>query len=362
MLKILDKYIIGKMLTTFLFTMLIFTMISVVIDFSEKVRQFIEEPITIKEIVVDYYPNFILYINGLLLPLFSLIAVVFFTSRLAFNSEIISMLNAGISFKRLMKPYLIGAAIIGAFSLLANHWLIPEGNKIRLNIEHTYVHKNDDKGMTRNVHLFTNPDTKVYIRNWRKIDSSAQGLHLEEYRDNQLVFLLRAASAEWIGPPNHWKISDYEIRKFNGTEEELIAEDKVQLDTTINLTPADFIDYLNQQTMMNTKELNEYISTQKARGVSNTRKYEVEKHRRSTDAYTIVILTIIGMSIAGRKVRGGMGFHLAVGVGIGAAYIFLSRFATVFATGYALPVIFGIWLPNLVFTLIAYLIVTKSQR
>ncbi|MEY2950684.1 MAG: LptF/LptG family permease [Saprospiraceae bacterium] len=362
MLKILDRYIIIKMLSTFLFTMLIFTMISVVIDFSEKVRQFIEEPITIKEIILVYYPNFILYINGLLLPLFSLIAVVFFTSRLAFNSEIISILNAGISFKRLMRPYIIGATIIGSFSLLANHWLIPEGNKIRLNIEHTYIHKNDDKGMTRNVHLFTNPNTKVYIKNWRKIDSTAQGLHIEEYQDNQLVFLLRAESAEWMGAPNHWKISDYEIRKFDGNQEKLIEEEKVQLDTTIDLTPADFIDYLNQQTMMNTRELNEYIANQKARGVSNTRKYEVEKHRRSTDAYTIIILTVIGMSIAGRKVRGGMGLHLALGVGIGAAYIFLSRFATVFATGYALPVILGIWIPNLVFTLIAYIIVSKSQR
>lgn len=362
MLKILDRYIIIKMLSTFLFTMLIFTMISVVIDFSEKVRQFIEEPITIKEIILVYYPNFILYINGLLLPLFSLIAVVFFTSRLAFNSEIISILNAGISFKRLMRPYIIGATIIGSFSLLANHWLIPEGNKIRLNIEHTYIHKNDDKGMTRNVHLFTNPNTKVYIKNWRKIDSTAQGLHIEEYQDNQLVFLLRAESAEWMGAPNHWKISDYEIRKFDGNQEKLIEEEKVQLDTTIDLTPSDFIDYLNQQTMMNTRELNEYIANQKARGVSNTRKYEVEKHRRSTDAYTIIILTVIGMSIAGRKVRGGMGLHLALGVGIGAAYIFLSRFATVFATGYALPVILGIWIPNLVFTLIAYIIVSKSQR
>lgn len=362
MIKKLDRYIIGKFLRTFLFTVLIFTMISAIIDFSEKVKQFIEEPITLGEIVFQYYPNFILYINGLLFPLFTLIAVVYFTSRMAYNSEIISVLNAGVSFERLMKPYLISAAIIATFSLFANHYLVPEGNKIRLNIEHTYIHKNDDKGLTQNVHIYTGPDTKVYVRNWRKGDSTAQEFHIEEYKDGELVSLLRAGSARWIGPPNRWQISDYEIRHFDGLKESFELNQSTTLDTTVNLTPDDFVDYLNQHTMMNTGELSDYIQTQKLRGVSNTRKYEVERQRRSTDAYTIFMLTIIGMSIAGKKVRGGMGIHLAVGIGIGAAYIFLSRFATVFATGYALPVTLGIWMPNAIFTFVAYFFYQRAQR
>jgi lipopolysaccharide export system permease protein len=362
MLTKLDRYIIGKFLKTFLFTILIFTMISAIIDFSEKVRQFIEEPITLSEILFQYYPNFILYINGLLFPLFTLIAVVYFTSKLAYNSEIISMLNAGISFERLLVPYLIAASIIGTISLIANHYLVPEGNKIRLNIEHTYIHKNDDKGLTRNVHIFTGPNTKVYVRNWRKGDSTAQEFHLEEYRDGELVRILRAGSARWLGPPDNWQISDYEIRHFEGLSETFELNQSTTLDTTVNLTPDDFVDYLNQHTMMNSFELSNYIQTQKLRGVSNTRKYEVEKQRRSTDAFTIVMLTIIGMSIAGKKVRGGMGIHLATGIGIGAAYIFLSRFAIVFATGYALPVTLGIWMPNIIFAGIAFWFFRTAQR
>ena len=362
MLKKLDQYIIRKFLSTFFFTVLIFTMISGIIDFSEKVEKFIEEPITKREIYIDYYPNFLLYIDGLLWPLFTLIAVIFFTSRMAYNSEIISIFNAGVSFPRLMRPYIIAATLISGLHLVGNHYYIPKGNKTRLDIVHTYIWRDNDKGKTQDVHMFLSPDTKVYINYYRKRDSTARKFRLEKFKDNQLVYMLKANTAEWMGAPDKWKLRNYEIRTFNGMEEGLILGRGKEIDTTLALTPADFVDYKEQHTMMTTAELRAYISSQKARGVGNTQKYEIELHRRTAEPFTIYILTIIGMSIAARKVRGGIGLHLAMGIGIGALYIFFSRFAIVFATGQAIPVLLGIWLPNIVFSVVALVLARNAQK
>ncbi len=362
MLKKLDKYIIRKFLSTFFFVVLIFTMISVIIDFSEKVEKFIEEPITKREILIDYYPNFILFIHGLLWPLFTLIAVIFFTSRMAYNSEVISIFNAGVSFRRLMRPYLIAASFITVLHLVGNHYFIPRGNKIRLDIVYTYIWRDDDKGKTQDVHMFLSPDTKIYVNYFRKRDSTARKFRLETFEDGELVYLLKANSAEWIGPPDKWKLRDYEIRTFSDMHEQLIVGQGKEIDTTIAFTPADFVDYKEQQTMMTTPELSRYIENQRRRGVGNTQKYEIEKYRRTAEPFTILILTLIGMSIAARKVRGGIGLHLAMGIGIGALYIFFSRFAIVFATGQAIPPLIGIWLPNILFTAVAVVLVRNAQK
>lgn len=362
MLKILDWYIIKKFLSTFFFTVLIFTLISVIIDYSEKVEKFIEEPITRKEIWLDYFPSFIIFIDGLLWPLFTLISVIFFTSRMANNSEIISILNAGVSFRRLLRPYLLSAVLIAFLSYIGNHYFIPLGNQKRLNIEYTYFDHDKDKGKTRDVHMFVDPNTKVYINFYRKRDSSARNIRIEQYQDHELVKFVKATTAEWLGPPNRWRLSNYEIRTFNGLEEELILGRGQKLDTTINLLPADFVDYEAQQSMMTTRELKAYLAKHRARGVGNILKYEIELYRRTADPITAFILTIIGVSIAARKVRGGIGLHLALGISLGAVFIFLSRFSIVFATGQTLPPLLGIWLPNLVFAGIAVLLITRAQK
>ena len=362
MFKKLDQYIIKKFLSTFFFTVLIFSMISGIIDFSEKVEKFIESAITRKEIFIDYYPNFLLYIDGLLWPLFTLIAVIFFTSRMAYNSEIISIFNAGVSFQRLMRAYLIAATLIAGLHMVGNHYFIHKGNKTRLEIVHAYIWRDNDKGKTQDVHMFLYPDTKVYINYYRKRDSTARKFRLEKFEGNELVYLLKANTAEWVGPPNKWKLRNYEIRTFHGMEEELIIGNGKEIDTTLALTPEDFVDFKEQHTMMTTPELKAYIRNQKARGVGNTQKYEIELHRRTAEPFTIYILTIIGMSIAARKIRGGIGLHLAMGIGIGALYIFFSRFAIVFAAGQSIPILLGIWLPNIVFSTVAAFLVKNAQK
>ncbi|MDX1941321.1 MAG: LptF/LptG family permease, partial [Saprospiraceae bacterium] len=361
MLKTLDRYILRKFMTTFFFTVLIFTMIAIVIDFSEKIEKFIEEPITQREIIFEYYPNFILFIASLLWPLFTLIAVIFFTSRMATNSEIISIFNAGVSYRRFMRPYIVGALIIALMNLFGNHYLVPMGNKKMLRIVYTYFDKDNDKGKTQNVHLFVAPNKKVFIEFYRKRDTTARNFRIEQFKDNQLASLLKAESARWDGKTKQWRLSNYEIHTFDGLNEGLIIGRGQELDTSLNLSPDDFVDYKEQHSMMTTTELSKYITNQKKRGVGNTKKYEVELYRRTADAFTIFILTVIGMSIASRKVRGGIGMHLAIGIVLGAAFIFLSRFSIVFATGQVMPPLIGIWMPNLVFAGIAAYLVANAQ-
>lgn len=362
MLKILDRYIIKKFLSTFFFVVLIFTMISVVIDYSEKVEKFIEEPITRKEILLDYYPSFIIFIDGLLWPLFTLIAVIFFTSRMAYNSEIISILNAGVSFRRLMRPYMLSAGLIALMSFVGNHYFIPLGNKKRLDIQYTYLDHDKDQGKTKDVHMFVSPDTKIYINFYRKRDSTARNFRLEQYQDHELIKFIKATTAEWIGPPNKWRLRNYEIRTFNGLDESLVVGRGEQIDTSFNLLPDDFVDFEEQQSMLTTADLRKYINKQKERGVGNTTKYEIELYRRSADPITAFILAFIGVSIAARKVRGGIGLHLALGIGLGAIFIFISRFSIVFATGQSIPPLLGIWMPNLIFAGIALLLISRAQK
>lgn len=362
MLKTLDRYILKKFLLTFFFTALIFTMIAMVIDFSEKVEKFIEEPITSREIIFDYYPGFMLYISGLLWHLYALIQVIFFTSRMAANAEIIAILNAGVSYPRFLYPYFLGASVIVIMSIIGNHFLIPEGNKKMLRINYTYISKNQDKGKTQNVHFFVAPDTKVYIQSYRKRDTTIIGFRLEHFEGNRLVSLLKANSARWIAASGKWQLEDYQIRTFEGSKENIFLSKNEKLDTLLSLTPEDFVEYKEQYSMMTSPELARYIRKQQARGAGNVQKYQVELYRRTADAFAVFILTIIGVSVASRKVRGGLGLHLALGITMGAIFVFLSKFSIVFASGDTVPPLLGIWMPNIVFAAIAIYLVAKAQK
>jgi lipopolysaccharide export system permease protein len=357
----LDKYIIRKFLATFFFSLLICTLISDAIDFSDKVQSFIEKPCTFKNITVDYYIGFMGYISGLLLPMYTLIAVVFFTSRLAFNAEILSIFNAGVSFRRLMKPYLMGAGIIAVIHLTLNHFIIPHFNKSRLWFEHTFVWTDQERGRTSNVHFLLSPDTKAYIRGYNKSTKTVNGLRLEHFTGSKIDHILDAESAIWKGDPNLWTISNFSIRTFDGLREKYTWQPH-PVDTTLDLTPRDFIFYENQNQEMTTPELNEAINRDRGRGLTQTKGYEIEKDRRTADAFTNIIVTIIGLAVAGRKVRGGMGLHLAVGIGIGAIFILLSKFAVSFASNGSVPVMVGMWIPNIVFSLIALELVRRAQK
>lgn len=363
MLKKLDWYIIGKFLSTFFFTVLIFSMVSLIIDFSEKIERFIESDISKMEIAFEYFPTFLLFILGFLWPMLTLIAVIFFTGRMANNSEVISILNAGVSFWRFLRPYLVSAAFLSLLYVVGIHYVIPWGNAHRTNLERVYFNKNRDVGKTQNVHMFVAPNTKVFMTHFSKRDSSARNFRIEYFQDNKLTSLTKARSARYInGDTSFWQLSNYEIRTFDGENETLKLGGRETLDTILNLNPVDFIEYGNQQSAMSTPELIGHLRKQRERGSGNFRRYEVELARRTAEPFTIFILTLIGVAVAGRKTRGGMGAQLALGIFIGALFVFLSRFASTLTASPSIPVYLGMWMPNIIFFTAAMFFVAKAQR
>ncbi len=363
MSKIIDRYIIKQFLQTFLFTALLFSMISVVVDFSDRLDAFIKNEVTVKEAIFSYYIHFIANINGMLWPLFALISVIFFTSRLAKNSEIITILNAGVPFRRIMVPYMITATLIFAAHLLANHFIIPMGSKIRVPFENENVWKNVNQTQTRNIHLLLDPETKLYIRNYRQRDTSALNMRIESYNDDGILTqILEAKRASWIGPPDRWKLIDYQIHKFDGMKEEVLDSPTKQLDTTFNLTPDDLNRVKNQQQLFTSPELKDYLRKQRARGIGGTRIFETELYRRTSEPFSIFILTIIGLAVASRKTRGGLGIHLAIGISIGALFIVLTRFTMTFTNSESLGPILGVWLPNILFSIVAIYLIRIAQK
>ncbi len=360
MLKTIDRYIIRKFLSTFFFLALIFSLIAIVIDFSEKIDDYMEEDIPISGLLGDYYLNYIPYINGLLWPLFSLIAVIFFTSRMAYNSEIISVYNAGASFFRMMVPYLAAAGLIAGLHYMGNHYIIPEGNKSRIDFENTYIWKHNYENKSKHIHIFLNETDKLYFRRFQIKDSTGIDMTLEKMIDGKLVSKLNAQRASWNTEKQSWSLKNYRIRNIGPIKETLIQGS--ELDTVLAVVPGDLARRDNLKESMTTNELIEYIDSERKRGIGNVQKFEVERYRRSADPFSIIILTIIGMAIASRKVRGGMGLHLALGAGLGGTFIFLSKFSTTFSINAGLPAEIGVWVPNIIFSVVTIILIFKAQK
>ena len=361
LLSILDRYIIRKYLSTFFFTALLFSIIAITINFSEHIEKFIDKPVTKKEIFIDYYLNFIPYINGLLWPIFSLIAVIFFTSRMARNTEVVAMLNAGMSYMRFLRPYLVSSLLLAVIYLAGNHIFFPQGNKVMMAFENKYIF-NNLRVKSNNIHLFIGPESKVFISNYHTHDSSGTGFRLEQYQDLHLVYLLEAKTFEYLPKDKKWRLKDYNIRKWEQDKESFFSFRHQTLDTAIALYPSDFVYYTNDKEMMTSAELIRFINYETERGLGASRIMRSEYHRRWAEPFTIVILTVIGASIASRKLRGGMGLHLALGVWIGAMFVFLSKFALTFSTNLHMNPVLSMWLPNLVFGLLAVYLLRRAQQ
>jgi len=361
-MKRLDRYIIGKFLVSFFYTALLFTMIAIVIDFAEKSEKILNSEASWNQILFTYYVNYIPYINGLLWPLFSLIAVIFFTSRLASDSEFIALLNAGIRFERLLLPYLLGSFFIATLYFLGGHYVIPKANKAKFDFEYSQLRDGADKGRTRDVHFMLNEDAKVFVRYYRKTDTSARDVRIEEFENGEIRKVTDIKSMKWVSPPNNWEISEFVEHYYDEGNEQLFKFPDSVREIALNLYPSDFEEFKHDRDQLSSPELLDYLQTQRKRGRSGLKIYEVEFHRRTADAVTIIILTIIGMAVASRKERGGAGIHLAVGIALGAIFVFLSRFSIAFASNQSTSAILGVWLPNLLFFGVAIFLVFRAQR
>jgi len=349
-------------LGSFFFTMLLISMVAVVIDFSEKINRFIDADLSMVTVLVKYYLPFIPWINGLMWPLFSLIAVIFFTSRLAKNSELIATLSSGVSFYRIMVPFLIAASFVATLLWIGKNYVIPHSCKLKNDFEHEYLSKKYQKTLNSDIHIYLNPSEKIYIRHYKKRDTTASVFRLEKFEDEKLVQILKAEQLEFKKLPNEWTLKDYEIRTFKDLDETILIAKGETLDTFFDLTPNDFIRNTKIMENMTTGDLRAHISREQEKGLITGKDFMIELYQRTSQPFSIIILTIIGLAVASRKVRGGMGFHLAVGVILGAAFVVVSEFSATFSINLSLSPLLGSWTPNIIFMVIAAILVRYSQK
>jgi lipopolysaccharide export system permease protein len=358
MLSRIDKYILKNFLATFVFLLLAFSAIAIVIDFTEKVNDFVSKRVPAVEIL-NYFKNFLPYILALLFPIFIFVAVIFFTSRLANRSEIIAMLSSGMTFKRFLRPYIIGAAIISAVLMLANHFIIPNSNKSRLQFEEKYLwahsYSKDD-----NFHMRISPTEYIFIQSYNPESKTGYRFSYEMVEGTKITKKIAADRCQYDSVKKEWKLIDAQVRVNNGPLERM--ELFPFLYQKFKFAPADLIEKREARQMMTTPKLNAYIQKEQEKGSENLNEYFIEKHRRTAAPFSAFVLSIIGACIASRKIRGGSGVHLAVGLMISAIYIFLMQFSTTFSVKGNLNPFIAVWIPNILFSFLAIYIYRKYSK
>ena len=349
MLKKIDYYILKNFLLTFVFLMLAFSAIAIVIDYTEKVEDFVAKKIPGIEIA-GYFKNFIPYILALLFPIFIFVAVIFFTSRLAGRSEIIAMLSSGMSFKRFLRPYIVGSGIISIVLLVANHYIIPKANKSRLQFEEKYLwehsYSKDD-----NFHMRISPQEYIYMQSYNHESKTGYRFSYEKVKGTFITTKISADRCTYDSVKKQWKLFEASERTNQGAIEHLTKYPTVC--KTFNFSPADLIERREQKQLMTSPELNTFINKENEKGSEALTEYYIEKYRRTSSPFSAFVLTIIGASIASRKVRGGSGVHLAIGLMISAIYILMMQFSTTFAIKGNLHPFIAVWIPNVVFSFVA---------
>ena len=350
----LDRYITVKFIGTYIYSILLIISISIVFDVNENLAKFSTYGAPLKAIVFDYYANFVPYFANLFSPLFVFIAVIFFTSKLAGNSEIIAMLAAGVSFKRLLRPYMISAAIIAILNFYLGAYVIPHGNVVRQDFETKYKNKKKNLSAT-NVQLMVGPGTIAYMQTYDDRSKTGYGFSLDKFENKKLVSHMTASIIRYDSISDtryHWKATNYKIRTLKGLKEELKSGNV--LDTLIQMEPMDLVFSKGQQETLTSPELRQYISKQVERGSGNVVQYEVEYHKRIATSFASFILTIIGASLSSRKRKGGMGLYLGIGLALSFTYILLQTISATFAINADTPPMLAAWIPNILYIFIAY--------
>lgn len=350
MFKILDRYIIRKFLGTYVFAIVLLLAIVIMFDINEKLDSFLKAPL--KATIVDYFINFLPYFANQFSPLFTFIAVIFFTSKLAGNSEIIAMLSTGMSYNRLLRPYLFSALIIASLTYTLDAYIIPPANIKRIDYQNTYV-KNKRVDYGSNIMLMVAPGQIAYMSRYDNISKIGSRFSLETFNGKEIASRLTAQTIKWDTLYN-WQIRDYVIRDFRDNREYITKGS--QLDTIIPFEPSDFLISVNDHEKMTTPALSEYIERQKSRGVGNIKSFEVEYQRRYAMTAAAFILTVIGMALSSRKVKGGLGVNIGIGLVLSFSYILFMTVTQTFAiSGLTSPLI-AMWIPNLIYAIIAIIL------
>lgn len=357
-LKRIDRYIIKQFLGTFIFTIALIIAICVVFDINEKIDKFLNPDVSMKAIIFDYYMNFIPYFINLFSPLFTFISVIFFTSRLADRSEIIAMLSNGISFKRLMVPYTISASIIALFTFVLNAFIIPPANVKRIDFQNQYI-KNKKVENVHAAQLEIEPGIFAYFDRFDSHSNTGYRFSLEHFKNKKLISRLTANTIQY-DTLYKWTIKDYMVRDFNGLRETISYGNSK--DTTLTIVPQDFLISANDCETMNTPQLKKYIERQKKRGIGDIKTFQIEYHKRYAAIMAAFILTFIGAALSARKIKGGMGINIGIGMALAFSYILFSTVASTFAINGNLKPWIAVWIPNFIYSLIAIYLYRRAPN
>jgi len=361
-LRILDKYILKKYFTSFIFVLVILIPIAVAINVSEKIDRFLQHAdLGVVEIISDYYIPFIIYYGATFMPLALFISTIFLTSKLASNTEIVAIHGAGISFNRLLKPYIIGAITIGLISFMANHFIVPHSNKTFEEFEETYLRKTKKtKTSVNNVSLQLTENDYVYFRNFNLVTNRGFDFSYEVFDGLHLKYKLTGQSIKWNENDSTYTVTNFKKRKIFSQNDSIQSGRK--LDTTFNFFPNDllYVGYLAQE--MPSNQLAKHISKSENRGVKNLNKYKVELYKRTSLPFSSLILTVVAVSLAARKRRGGMGVGLAIGVSLMFLYIFFMKVSEVLGAGATYNSLFMVWIPNISFGILAIYLYFNAKQ
>ncbi|MEO6305338.1 MAG: LptF/LptG family permease [Bacteroidia bacterium] len=372
MLKILDRYILKKFLSTFFFSITLILLIFIVFDIKEKIPTFTTKDISLKEIIFDYYLMFIPYYGNLFSPLFTFIAVIFFTSKMAHQTEFVAILSSGTSFKRIMRPYIIGAFILSFSSLMLNHFILPKAVKIKIGFEDKWINNNYNSD-EHNIHKKIGANRLLYLESYDNHLRKGFKISIEDVVNNKQTYFLSADNMAWDSASAEWDL-------VNVYERKIIAQDR--LDTLkvgkpifkqinkfydrkkikLAFSPKDMERYESKTETMPYFELRDYIMREKIKGSNKIEFFEVEQYRRSSFPFATFILTIIGVCVSSRKVRGGVGLQIALGLLLSCLYImFMYIFTTIATTGFAPPLV-AVWIPNIIFSFVALYFYRTAQK
>lgn len=359
MIKIIDWYIIKKYLGTFIFTMAIFTVIIVIFDVSEKLDDFLKHEAPISGILFSYYAGFIPYYLNFLSPLINFIAVIFFTAKMADQTEIVPILSSGVSFKRFLWPYLISSTVIFIITLVFNLFIIPETNELKIDFENVYINPKSDNSKMY-THMQIDKNSYVYIENFDNNQKIGYKFSLEKFDGYDLKEKLIADKITWDSLKSKWTIENYSIRKIDGLRESMVSG--LKMDTTLDMRPKDFEVYDNIYQAMNMRELNERIEKEETRGTGVMVDLKLEKYQRFIYPLSAYVLTLMGVSLSSRKVRGGVGLPLGIGIFLSFAYILFIRFSSMFALKGGLPPLIAVLIPNIFFGVLGIYLLMKAPK
>ena len=358
-IKLIDWYIIRKYLGTFLFTCAIFTVVIVIFDISEKLDDFLKRSAPMSKIVFEYYAGFIPFYLNFLCPLINFIAVIFFTAKMADQTEIVPILSGGVSFKRFLWPYFVSSFVIFLISLIANLFIIPRTNKLMIGFENVYI-KPVSQNSKSDTHMQIDKNTYVYIRNFDNVQKAGYTFILERFKGDELVEKMMADRIAWDSVKRKWRIENYTVREVNGLKEKFT--NGTAKDTTLDMRPVDFQVYDNIYSAMSMQELNQRIEKEKIRGTGVMQLLELEKYKRFVYPFSAFILTLMGVSLSSRKVRGGVGLPLGIGIFLSFTYILFIQFSNMFSIKGGLPPLIAVLIPNIMFGALGIYLMIKAPK